>query len=81
MFMLYWSSRVKSVLILNIAYFVTFFVKKCLAAYLDRAKKNDKSLKIENFDQTSEKQTPLNIADNFDQTHRCPLFRGLTVYI
>ena len=30
MFMPYWSSRVKSVLILNIAYFLTFFIKKCL---------------------------------------------------
>ena len=30
MFMLYWSSRVKSVLILNIAYFLTLFVRKCL---------------------------------------------------
>ena len=71
MFMLYRSSRVKSVLILNIAYFLTLFVRK----YLDRAKKKVKSLKIENFDQASD----LQIADNFDQTRRCPLIRGLTV--
>ena len=31
-----------------------------MSAYLDRAKKKVKSLKIENFDQTSEKRTPQN---------------------
>ena len=51
--MLYWSSRVIKVLILNIAYFLTVFVKKA-STYFDRAKKEVKSLKIENFDQTSE---------------------------
>ena len=46
-----------------------------MSTYLDRVKKKVKSLKIENFDQTSEKLTP----PSFDQTRRCPLFKGLTV--
>ena len=45
-------SSVKSVLILNIAYFFTFFVRKG-STYLHRAKKKVKSLKIENFNETS----------------------------
>ena len=57
--MLYWSSGVKCVLILNIAYFLTIFVKKT-STCLDRATKKVKSLKIENFDQNSEKRTPPN---------------------
>ena len=52
--MLHWSSRVKSVLILNMAYFLTLFL------YLDREKKKVESLKIKNFDQTSEKSRPPN---------------------
>ena len=58
MFMLYWSSRVTSVLILNIAYFPTLFVRKCLHNLI--AQKKAKSLKTKNFDQTSEKWTPRN---------------------
>ena len=55
-----------------------------MSTCLDRAKKKLKSLKIETFDQTSKKRTPpnsghLRIADNFDQTRRCPLFRSLTI--
>ena len=57
--MLYWSSRVKSVLILNIAFSLTLFCQK-MSTYLDRAKKKVKSLDIENFDQISEKWTPPN---------------------
>ena len=73
--MLYYSSRVKSVLTLNIAYFLTLFVRKCL----DRANEKVKSLKIENFDETSKKRT-FQIAENFDYTRWCPpLFRGLTL--
>ena len=53
MLMLYYSSRVKSVITLNIAYFLTRFVKKCL----DRANEKVKSLKIENFDETSKMWT------------------------
>ena len=53
MLMLYYSSRVKSVLTLNIAYFLTLFVRKCL----DRANEKVKSLKIENFDETSKMRT------------------------
>ena len=51
-----WSS---SVLILNIAHFLTLFCQK-MSTYFERAKKEVKSLKIENFDQTSEKWTPPN---------------------
>ena len=39
MFMLYWSSRVKSVLILNIAYFLTLFVRKCLHILIEQRKR------------------------------------------
>ena len=59
MFMLYWSSRVKNVFILNIAYFLTPFFQK-MTTYLDRANKKVKSLKIDNFDQTSGNRTPPN---------------------
>ena len=38
MFMLYWSSRVESVLILNIAYFLTLLVRKCLHILLEQRK-------------------------------------------
>ena len=58
MFMLYWSSRVKSVFILNIAYFLTLFVRKCLHILIKQRKRQ--KLKTENFDQKSEKQTPPN---------------------
>ena len=68
--MLYWSLRVKFVLILNIAYFLTLFARKCLHILTEQ--KKVKSLKIENLDQTSEKRTPPN-SGQFDQTHRCPL--------
>ena len=60
MFMLYWSLRARSILILNIAYFLTLFVRKnssLFLSYLDRAMKKVKSLKIENFDQISEMPT------------------------
>ena len=40
--------------------------------------KGKRSLKIENFDQISEKCT-LPIEDNFDQTRSYPLSRGLTI--
>ena len=59
MFRLNWSSRVKSVLIPNVPYFVTHTFQK-MSTYFDRAKKKIKSLKIENLDQTSEKWTPPN---------------------
>ena len=49
-----------------------------MSAYIDRAKKKVRRLKIENFDRTL-KNGHLQIAGSFDQTHRCPLFRGLTV--
>ena len=39
--------------------FLHTFCQKIIT-YLDRAKKKVKCLKIENFDQTSEKQTPPN---------------------
>ena len=39
MFMLYWSSRVKSVLILNRAYFLTFFVRRCLHILMEQRKR------------------------------------------
>ena len=57
--MLYSSSRVKSVHILNIASFITLFCQKKYTG-LDRARKKVKSLNIENFYQTSEKRTPPN---------------------
>ena len=38
MFMLYWSSRVKSILILNIAYFLTLFIRKCLLVLIEQRK-------------------------------------------
>ena len=56
--MKYWSARVKSVLIINIAYFAILFVRKCF----DKAKKKVKILKIENFGQTSKKRAPPNSA-------------------
>ena len=59
MFMLYWSPRVKSVLVLNRAYFLTLFCQK-MSTYLDRAKEKVKNLKTDNFDQTSENRTPPN---------------------
>ena len=49
--MLYWSSRHQTVLL-------TLFVRKCLHILIEQ--KKVKSLKTENFDQTSEKQTPPN---------------------
>ena len=52
--MLHWSSRVKSVLILNIAYFLT------LLLYFDREKKKVESFKVKTFDQTSEKRRHAN---------------------
>ena len=58
MFMLYWSSRVKSVFILNIAYFLNLFVRKCLHILIKQRK--TKKLKTENFDQKSEKRTSPN---------------------
>ena len=58
MFMLYWSSRATSALILNIAYFPTLSIRKCVHNLIEQ--KKAKSLKTENFDQTSEKWTPLN---------------------
>ena len=76
MFMLYWSSRVTSVLILNIAYFPTLSVRKCLHILIEQ--KKTKSLKTENFDQTSEKWTPLN-SGQFWPDRRCSLFRVLIV--
>ena len=76
MFMLYWSSRVTSVLILNIAYFPTLSVRKCLHILIEQ--KKTKSLKTENFDQASEKWTPLN-SGQFWPDRRCSLFRGLIV--
>ena len=58
MFMLHWSSRVKSVFILNIAYFLNLFVRKCLHILIKQRK--TKKLKTENFDQKSEKRTSPN---------------------
>ena len=37
--MLHWSSRVKRVLILNIAYFVTLIVRKCLHVLIKQGKR------------------------------------------
>ena len=37
MFMLYWSSGVKSVLNLNTAYFLTLFVRKCLHISIEQS--------------------------------------------
>ena len=39
MLMLIWSSRVKSVLILNIAYFLTLFVSKCSHILIEQRKR------------------------------------------
>ena len=39
MFMLYWSPRVKSVLILNSAYFLTLFVRRCLHILIEQRKR------------------------------------------
>ena len=58
MFMLHWSSRVKSVFILNIAYFLNLFVRKCLHILIKQRK--TKKLKTDNFDQKSEKRTSPN---------------------
>ena len=38
MFILYWSSRVKCGLILNIAYFLTLFIRKCLHILIEQRK-------------------------------------------
>ena len=38
-FILYWSSRVKSVLILNIAYLLTLFIRKCLHVLIEQRKR------------------------------------------
>ena len=38
MFMLYWSSRVKSAVVLNMAYFLTLFVRKCLHILIEQTK-------------------------------------------
>ena len=55
--MLYWSSRVKCSYS-TYSLFPHPFCQKT-STYLDRAKKKVKSLKIKNFDQTSEKRTIL----------------------
>ena len=52
--MLHWSSRVESA---KYSLFPHAFCQK-MSTYLDTAKKKEKSLKIKNFDQTSEKHTP-----------------------
>ena len=49
----------------------TLFVRKCLHISIERRK--CKKLKNWKF------WLNLQIADNFDQTRRCPLFRGLTI--
>ena len=41
MFMMYWSSRVESVLILNIAYFLTLFVRKYLCILIEQRKRKN----------------------------------------
>ena len=81
MFMLYWSSRAKSILNLNIAYFLTLFVRKnssLFLSYLDRAMKKVKSLKLRILTK-SLKCRHIEIADNVDQARSCPLFIGLFV--
>ena len=50
-----------------------------MSTYPDRAKKKVKILKIENFNQTSEKRTPPNCR-YFDQIRGCPLFRGFRLF-
>ena len=69
--MLRCSPRPKSVLILNIDCFLTFLVRKC--PHILIGQKKDKNLISWNF------WPNLRIADNFDQTRSCLLFRGLTV--
>ena len=49
-----------------------------MSTCLDRAKKKVKSLKIKKLAKPP-KTGHLRIADNFDQTRGCPLFRGLAV--
>ena len=39
LFMLYWSLRVTSVLILNIIYFLSLFVIKCLHVFIEQRKR------------------------------------------
>ena len=85
--MLYWSSRLKSFLILNVAYFLTLFVRKCLHVLIAQKKKKNKQtnkrLKASKFKILTKppKSGDLRIADNVDDTRRCPLFKGLTVFL
>ena len=61
--MLYWSSRLKNILILKPKYFLTLFVRKSLRILTEQ--KKVKSLKTRNFDQTP-KGGHLRIAASFE---------------
>ena len=59
MFILYWSSRVERVLILNMGRFLPFFIRKCLQI-LTKQRKRQKTEKLKVLAKPPKKWTPPN---------------------